>query len=79
MNKIHESAKDPVSGKIIFRVKPECANSFTEFLNSKGYKFDSDGDIHNLNIIGVGAVSCRPFLLDYSDQLRDDVCKWDMN
>ncbi len=79
MNKIHNSIKDAISGKINIRVKPEFGPEFSEFLKSKQYDFEFDGHVYQLPILGKATVKCCLFLLDYSDQLRDDVVAWDSN
>jgi hypothetical protein len=79
MNKIHNSIKNPIVGKVNICVKPKFAAEFSNFLNSKGYSFESDGRVYSLPIVGMPTVECCPFLLDYSDQLRDDVVAWDSN
>ena len=78
MRKIYELIKDPLTGKINIRVKLEHAAAFTQFLISKGYKCDSDGRDYPHYVVNYGNVTCRPFLLDYSDDLRRDVCDWDL-
>jgi hypothetical protein len=78
MNKIYNSAKDPILRKIIIRVNPQYGDSFADFLKSKGYQYLSDGTPHTIQVPGLGTVQCYAFLLDYSDKLRDDVGEWNI-
>jgi hypothetical protein len=77
MNKIYEIAKEPLSGKINFRVNPEHTESFKNFLDSHGYLYITDGNKYPICISDIGEVICHVFLMDFSDKLKDDVLKWD--
>jgi hypothetical protein len=77
MIKIHNSIKDPLTSIINIRVKPEYADSFRAFLDSKGFEYDTDGQIHPLNIVGIGEVQCCPFILPFSEELRYQTGIWD--
>lgn len=78
MTKIHNSIKDPLTGKIIVRVIPDYLDSFLELCKSKNWLYECDKVGYPLP--ECPSSTCNPVHIhNFDDDMKSVIHQWDQN
>jgi hypothetical protein len=78
MNKIHNSLKDPLTGKIIVRVMPDYLESFLGLCKSERWLHECDKTPYPLPERPI--LQCYPVLIqNFDDEMKEAIHLWDQD
>jgi hypothetical protein len=78
MKTIVDSVKDPLTGIVNIRLRPQYYKDFSTFLGTKGYRFSASDVTFMYRNPMEQEEEVQPFLIyDFNDDMKESILEWD--